>query len=113
MESYKYRKNKTDFTILYGFPLLLYLFEIVHYKKLKRTKALNHEASQVLHNLYSSDPSSPRKPEMTLNQILRSLPLSTCLPLGSNRWKGNLKSADPPLRALVKYGLHVTEESSL
>ena len=75
MESYKYRKNKTDFTILYGFPLLLYLFEIVYNKKLKKTKALNHEASQVLHSLYSSDPSSPRKPEMTLNQILRSIPL--------------------------------------
>lgn len=50
-----------------------YLFEIVHNKKLKK-KALNHEASQVLHHLYSSHRSSPRKPEMTLNQILRYIP---------------------------------------
>ena len=50
-ESYKYRRNKTDFIILYGFPLLFYLFEIVHNKKLKKKKALNHEASQVFHHL--------------------------------------------------------------
>lgn len=60
-ESYKYRRNKTDFIILYGFPLLFYLFEIVHNKKLKKKKALNHEASQVFHHLYSSHSSSPRK----------------------------------------------------
>lgn len=77
-----------------------YLFEIVHNKKLKK-KALNHEASQVLHHLYSSHTFiTKRKPEMTLNQILRPSPFH--LPTARfQQMEGKPEVSNAPLRALV------------